>query len=175
MSREGILDAESSLLALSVVLMGVGLIVAFIPLVPASLLLWLIGGVTAYLEGFERIPVVSVVIMTVLMILGSTNEIWLPLLGVRAAGGSCWSSLGAFIGGIVGTILIPVIFVGTLVGYVLGALAFELARLRELRRAIQAGRSALKSYFINYVVQLVISFAIFGVYLGSLWITGRGV
>ncbi len=169
------MDAESSLLALSVVLMGVGLIVAFIPLVPASLLLWLIGGITAYLEGFERVPVVSVVIMTMLMILGSTNEIWLPLLGIRAAGGSCWSSLGAFIGGILGTIFIPIIFVGTLVGYAIGALVFELARLRELRRAMQAGRSAFKTYFINYIVQLVISIAIFAVFVGSLWITGGGI
>jgi uncharacterized protein YqgC (DUF456 family) len=152
--------------------MGVGLIVAFIPLVPASLLLWLIGSISAYLEGFERIPVVSVVIMTVLMVLGSTNEFWMPLLGIRAPGGSCWSSLGAFIGGIVGTFFIPIPLLGTLVGYVLGALVFELARLRELRRAIQAGRSAFKTYLINYVVQLVICFAIFAVYVGSLWITG---
>jgi uncharacterized protein YqgC (DUF456 family) len=152
--------------------MGVGLIVAFVPLVPASLLLWLVGSISAYLEGFERVPLVSVVIMTVLMILGSTNELWMPLLGIRAPGGSCWSSLGAFIGGIVGTFLIPIPLVGTLVGYVIGALVFELARLRELRRAIQAGRSAFKTYFINYIVQLVISFAIFVVYLGSLWITG---
>jgi uncharacterized protein YqgC (DUF456 family) len=166
------MDAESSLLALSVILMGVGLIVAFIPLVPASLLLWLIGSITAYLEGFERIPIVSVVIMTVLMILGATNEIWLPLLGIRAAGGSCWSSLGAFIGGIIGAFFIPIPLVGALIGYIAGALVFELARLRELRRAIKAGHSAFKSYLINYVVQLIICFSIFAVFVGSLWITG---
>jgi|FLYN01.1.fsa_nt_gi uncharacterized protein YqgC (DUF456 family) len=169
------MDAESSLLTLSVILMGVGLIVAFIPLVPASLLLWVIGVITAYLEGFERIPVVTVVIMTLLMILGSTNELWMPLLGIRAPGGSCWSSLGAFAGSLLGTFLIPIPILGTVVGYVLGALVFELARLRELRRAIQAGRSALKTYFINYVVQLLISCAIFAVFVGSLWLTGRDV
>lgn len=71
-----------------------------------------------------------------------------------------------------GTFLIPIPILGTFIGYVLGALLFELARLRELRRAFQAGRSAFKTYLVNYVVQMVISFAIFAVFVGSLWITG---
>lgn len=168
------MDAESSLLTLAVILMGVGLVVSFIPLVPASLLMWLIGSISAYLDNFNRVPVVSVIAMTVLMILGSTNELWLPLLGIRAAGGSCWSSIGAFIGGIVGTFAIPIPIVGTIIGYVVGALLFELARLRELARAIQAGRSAFKSFFINYLVQVGICFAMFAVFVASLWITGGG-
>jgi uncharacterized protein YqgC (DUF456 family) len=167
-------SAETSLLALSVILMGVGLIVSFIPLMPGTILLWLIAVISAYLEGFERIPIISVGIITILMILGATNELWMPLLGIRAPGGSCWSSLGAFIGGLLGTFFIPIPIIGTLVGYVLGALLFELARLRELRRAIHAGRSAFRTYFLNYVVQVVISLAIFAVFVVSLWITGGG-
>ena len=61
------MDAESSLLTLAVILMGVGLVVSFIPLVPASLLMWLIGSISAYLDNFNRVPVVSVIAMTVLM------------------------------------------------------------------------------------------------------------
>ena len=167
-------SAETSLLNLSLILMVVGLIVSFIPFVPGTILLWLIATVTAYLNNFERIPIVAVAIMTVLMILGATNELWMPLLGIRAPGGSCWSSLGAFVGGLVGTFFIPIPIVGTLVGFVLGAALFELARLRELRRALGAGRSALKTFALNYVVQVLMSIGIFAVFVGSLWITGRG-
>jgi uncharacterized protein YqgC (DUF456 family) len=166
-------SGESSLLTVAAILMVIGIFVSFIPIVPGPVLLWAIAIVTAFAEGFERLPVGSVVIISVLMILGSTNEYWLPILGVHVRGGSCWSALGALIGSILGTIFIPIPILGTLIGYVAGALLIELVRLREIRRAVGAGRAAFKMYLINYAVQVSISILIFVVFIASLWITGQ--
>jgi uncharacterized protein YqgC (DUF456 family) len=166
--------AESSLLTVAAILMGIGIFVSFIPIVPGPVLLWAIAVITAIAEGFERLPIASVVMITVLMILGSTNDLWLPILDVHTRGGSCWSALGAFIGSILGTIFIPIPILGTLIGYVAGALLIELVRLRQLRQAVGAGRAAFKMYLINYAVQVSISILIFAVFIASLWFTGQG-
>ena len=165
--------AQSALFVIAIILMVIGLLVSLIPIVPGSVLLWAIAVVTAFADHFQRVPVVSVIAITGLMILGSTTEYWMPLLGIRARGGSCWTSLGAMIGSILGSVFIPIPILGTLIGYVLGALLADLARFREVRRAFQTGQSALKTYILSYVVQILMSVAIFAVSIASLWLTGR--
>ena len=83
----------------------------------------------AALTGFTHVTWLSVGLMTVLMILGSTTGWWTQILGMHAEGGSCLSILGSLVGGLIGTFAIPVPFLGTIIGLVLGALLFEFARV----------------------------------------------
>jgi uncharacterized protein YqgC (DUF456 family) len=134
--------------------------------------IWAIGTVFAFVTNFERATPAAVIIMTGLMLVGSTSEIWMPLFGIQSRGLSCLSTVGSVIGSIAGTFFIPIPLVGTIIGAIIGALLVELARGREMRRAVQAGRSVFRLYLVGMVVQFVTGFAMFAVFLVSLWTTG---
>ncbi|MBI5669099.1 MAG: DUF456 domain-containing protein [Chloroflexi bacterium] len=163
---------DSLLIPLAVLGMGVTLALSIVPFVPGPAIIWAIGTVFAVLDGFQRATPAAIIIMTLLMVIGSTSEIWMPALGIRSKGLSCLSTVGSVIGSIVGTFLIPIPLLGTIIGAIAGALLVELARGREVRRAVQAGRSVFQLYLIGIVVQFVTGFAMFVVFLVSLWMTG---
>jgi uncharacterized protein YqgC (DUF456 family) len=106
------------------------------------------------------------------MVINSTSDFWLPMLGVKTSGLTCLAAIGSIIGGLIGTFIIPIPIVGTLIGTVLGALIIEYAVLREKTRALRAGQVALKLFIIGYILELVMTFAIFGVFIASIATTG---
>ena len=162
---------ETSLIVFTAGTMAVLLLVSLIPFVPGPAMLWAVGVVFAILNDFERLPIPAVVIMTILMIVGSTTDIWLRGLGMQRKGGSCWGALGSIIGGILGTGLIPVPILGTLIGAVAGALLVEFMRRGDIDFAMQAGRSVVESYFFGMVIEFVVSLVIFATFLTSIWLT----
>jgi uncharacterized protein YqgC (DUF456 family) len=164
--------AESALIAVSVIVMVIGVILAFIPILPGALIVWGIGIVSAWANQFERVTPIAAIVMTVLMVISMSSDYWLPMLGVRTSGLSCLSAIGSIIGGLIGTFVIPIPIVGTLIGTVLGALIIEYALLREKARALRAGQVALKLFIIGYILELVMVFAIFGVFIVSIITTG---
>ena len=162
---------ETTSIAIALTLMIVSLVVSLIPFIPGPALLWGIGLVFAILNDFERVTIPAVVIMTILMVIGSTNEIWLRYLGMRSRGGSCWGTIGSIIGGILGTGLIPIPILGTLIGAIVGALLVEFMRIGEIQQAVDAGRSVLEMYVVGIVVEFGISLGIFAVFAASLYLT----
>jgi hypothetical protein len=160
--------ADSLLLATASVMMVVALALAFVPLLPGAVLVWAVALIYGLLNGFTLVTPGALVVITALMIIGSTCDLWLPLLGVQTGGMSCLGALGSLIGGFLATFLIPIPVVGTLVGAVVGALLAELARFRELRKALQAGQSAAKMFVLSYIVELAASIAIAAVFFISL-------
>lgn len=159
--------AETSLVLVATVLMIGTVILAFIPIMPGPMLAWIVSIVFAVLSNFERMTPAAVVVATVVMVLGSTSDLWMSYFGVRTGGISCLGSVGAFIGGLVGTFFIPIPVIGSVIGSVAGAVLFELVRLRELRRAMRTGQLTAKMMAISYAVQLTATLIIFAVYVIS--------
>ena len=164
--------AESALITISIIVMVIGVLLAFIPVLPGALIVWAIGIVSAWANQFERITPAAAIAMTVLMLISMTSDFWLPMLGVKTSGLSCLSAIGSIIGGLIGTFVIPIPIVGTLIGTVLGALIIEYALLRERAKALRAGQVALKLFIIGYILELVMTFAIFAVFIVSIISTG---
>ncbi|HLU08886.1 MAG TPA: DUF456 domain-containing protein [Oceanobacillus sp.] len=164
--------AESALVTISVIVMVLGVILAFVPILPGALIVWAIGIVSAWLTQFERVTPVAAIVMTILMVISMSSDYWLPMLGVKTSGLSCLSAIGSIIGGLIGTFVIPIPIVGTLIGTVLGALILEYVVLREKTRALRAGQVALKLFVIGYILELVMVFAIVAVFLVSIASTG---
>ena len=164
--------AQSALITISVIVMVIGVILAFIPIMPGTLIVWAIGIVTAFLNQFERVTPTAAIIMTIFMIISLTSDVWLPMMGVKTSGLSCLAAVGSLIGGLLGTFFIPVPIVGTLIGTVLGALAIEYVALREKAKALRAGQTALKLFVVGYILELVTTVAIFAVFIVSLATTG---
>jgi uncharacterized protein YqgC (DUF456 family) len=159
-------------MVVALVLMVISLFLSLIPLIPGPLLVWGIGTLFAFLNEFERVTYLAVGLMTLLMVLGSTAEFWLPVFGLKTQGGSCLTSLGSLGGGIIGTFLIPIPILGTAIGAVVGALLVEMLRVGELRGALSAGKRAFELYLLSMVVEFAASGAILVVFIVSLWVTG---
>lgn len=163
--------SETVLMAVALVLMGGAVLLSIVPFLPGPLLVWAIGVIFAVLDGFDRVTYLSVALMTLVMVAGSTTEFWTPALGFKSEGGSCLATVGSIAGGIIGTVLIPIPFLGTLAGMVLGALLFEFMRIGQWREAIDAGRLALKFYLIGAIFEVAASLLILAIFAASLWLT----
>ncbi len=164
--------AESLLLIISLIAMVVVMFASIIPFLPGPVFVWGIGLAAAFLTHFERITPLSALLMTLIMISGSTTPYWLPLFGMRGEGISCLTSIGSIVGGLVGTFVIPIPILGTILGIVGGALLVEFIHIGETQRAIHAGRIAFKMYLIGLLVDFAFSFGIILVFIFSVWSTG---
>ena len=152
----------------TVVLLLLGVVVALIPVMPGSLVVWLIALAAAAIDGFQQISPTAMILMTAVMAISQLSDFWLPLLGVQTGGLSCASSIGALVGGFAGTFLIPIPILGTLIGTVAGALLTEYVRRGQATPAIAAGQKAAKMFVIGYSLRLVSSVIIVIIYIVSL-------
>lgn len=162
---------ETLLLSLTIVLMAGVLLITLIPVVPGPAIMWSIAIIAGALTDFTRLPIALAVVMTVLMVIASIKDFWLPILGMRASGASCLSGIGALLGSFVGTFAIPIPICGTLIGAVGGALAFEFLHAADARKAIQAGGEAAKWYFIGFLIEYAFTLLIFGLFILGLFLT----
>ncbi len=160
------------LIALTLVIQVVVVTISILPFIPGPLLLWLVNIAFAFLNDFERLPPIFLIILTVLMLMGMTTGLWMPLLGMKAQGVSCWGTLGMLIGGLIGTFVVPIPVCGTLVGAILGALAFELVNAGSMEHAVSTGKAAFKTFILEMFADFTITLVMFGVFLVSLWVTG---
>ncbi len=163
--------ANTPIVALSLIVMILGIVASFIPVVPGTVLVWAIATIFAVLDGFAHITVPAVIVMTLIMLISITHDIWLPLIGIQSSGLSCLGAVGLTIGGLIGTFAIPVPLVGSLLGAVAGALLVEFIKMRQLRGAIKAETVAAKLFFIGYLIEVGSAIAVFGVYLYSIYST----
>jgi uncharacterized protein YqgC (DUF456 family) len=152
----------------TIILMILGTVIALIPVMPGSLVVWLIAIAAAFIDGFTRITPTAMIIITLVMLISQLSDLWLPLLGVQTGGLSCAASLGSFVGGMIGTFVIPVPLLGTLIGCVVGALVVEYLQRRQLSPAMKAGEQAAKLFAIGYAIRLISSVMIVIVYVVSL-------
>ena len=156
----------------TITLMLVCLSLAFIPVVPSSALQWTIGILYGALGNFTRLTVPAAVIMTILMIAGSTSGVWLPYFGMRGKGLSCLGLIAFFIGCIIGTFIpLPIPFVGNIIGGVGAVVIVEYARIGEYRAALKSGGAALSMMILGFVFEFLFSLAIFFTFLISVLTT----
>lgn len=162
---------ESLLIILAILLMLTVLVLSVVPFLPGPVLVWAVGLIFAVITQFQRVTPAAAGVMTVLMIGGSTSELWMPLFGLRASGLSCFSVIGSLIGSILGTFFIPIPLCGTLIGAIMGAMLAEIVRVGDWRRALTASKSTLELYLIGIVLEFLTSLAIFITFIVSLWST----
>jgi uncharacterized protein YqgC (DUF456 family) len=158
-----------ALIALTLVAMVGAALLSIVPVLPAAVLVWAIAIVYAAVTNFERMTPAAAIAITAMMVAAATSDLWLRLFGAR--GQSCLSAVGSFVGAILGTFLIPIPVIGTLIGSILGAVLVEMARIRELRRALQSGQIAFQQFLAGMIVNIVISFSMIGIFILSVWTT----
>jgi hypothetical protein len=163
---------ESLLLIISLIAMIVVMFASIIPFMPGPIFVGGIGLAAAFLTDFTRITPLAAIIMTLLLLAGSTTPYWLPFFGIKGDGLSCLGAIGSIIGGLVGTFLIPIPILGTIVGTVGGALLVEFLHMGEVQRAVRAGRVAFKMYLVGMLIDMGFSLSIILTFVVSAWSTG---
>jgi len=114
----------------------VGLVGLIVPIFPGIIIIWLACLGYGVITGFSTWGIVLFVLITALMLAGTTVDN--ILMGVGAhKGGASWLTVGiALVAGIIGTLLLPPF--GGLIAAPLRVLLLEWARTKNLKLAWQA-------------------------------------
>jgi uncharacterized protein YqgC (DUF456 family) len=159
-------------LILAGTVMAFGTLAAVLPLVPGPALVWFSAVIYAIFTNFRDVGPVPLILLTLLMILGSTTNLWMSLLGVKVTGGSAWGVLGGMIGMVIGMIVFFPI--GALIGAVVGALGIELARTGDIRKALTIGGGTAGGYVLGVVAEFLIALVMDLVFVTSVILAHRG-
>ena len=168
---------EGPLLALTLVLMVVGLVGSVVPGLPGVTLIFLSALLYAVLTDFQTIGAAVLVLLFVFAAIAFVADFVATSYGARRFGASNWGTLGGAIGGIAGA-LIGLLFlgIGSLLGLILGTIAGVfigeyLKRERrggpqtldpaqsDWRRASRAAGGVLVGYVASAVIQGVLGLA----------------
>jgi uncharacterized protein YqgC (DUF456 family) len=161
---------EGPLLALTLLLMVVGLIGSVLPSLPGVTLIFLSALIYAIITDFRTVGAAILVVLFVFAAIAFVTDFVATSYGARRFGASNWGTLGGAIGGIAGA-LIGLLFlgIGSLFGLILGTIAGvfigEYLRRRrhppqgpsstesDWRRASQAAGGVLVGYLASAVIQ----------------------
>jgi uncharacterized protein len=125
-------------LVLFVILWLAALVATFVPVIPATLIIWLAALLHAVLTGFQPLTWGYLIALGVLAAVAFVIDNIAAAWGARKFGGSSAAAWGALVGGLVGLFLGPL---GFLAGPILGAMLAEM--LISKKDPLEALRSGL--------------------------------
>lgn len=145
---------------LAVVLIVLGLVGTLLPALPGPILVFAGVVLAAWIDGFVRIGVGTLVLLGVLTAVAYAVDLVSAALGVKRAGASRRAVAGAAIGVVVGLFLgLPGLIAGPFAGAVIG----ELTVRRDLRQAGRVGLFAGLGFVIGLAIRVAIVFTMVGV------------
>ena len=167
-------NVEGPLLALTIVLMFVGLVGSVVPGLPGVTLIFLSALLYAILTDFQTVGTVVLVVLFVFAALAFITDFIATSYGARRFGASNWGTVGGAIGGILGALAglllagIGSLF-GLIVGTIIGVFAGEYLRRErhggqeaqeaenaDWRRASRAAGGVIVGYLASSIVQGVL-------------------
>lgn len=147
---------------LAAVLMLVGLIGTVLPVLPGTALVFAGAWLGAWIDGYERVGVYTVVVLGVMAVLAWVLDYVAGLMGARRVGASPQALVGAAIGTVAGLLAG---FVGVLFMPFVGAAAGEYLARRDEQRAMQVGLATGLGLLLGMVAKVAIAFAMVGVFV----------
>jgi uncharacterized protein len=164
---------QGLLLVAVLAVMAFGVFAAVLPVVPGPALVWFAALIYAFLTGFSEIGPVPIIVLTGLMILGSTTNLWMSALGMKVTGGSFLSVVGGTVGMLIGLILFFPL--GALIGAVVGSVGTEILRTGDMRKALRIGGGTCGGFLLGVIAEFVIALAMAIVFVISLVLAHRAV
>lgn len=148
---------EPLLIMITIVMMIGSLFLILIPSIPVTALEWAIAIIFGAMTTFTRLPPLAALIITVMMILGISSGVWMPLFGLKGRKVSCLSLVAFFIGMIIGT---PVPIVGSFLGGMAAVFLVEFVRTGDHDHAFDSSESAfwvvLASMFVEFLMAVTV-------------------
>ena len=141
----------------------VGLVGLIIPIFPGIVVIWLATLAYGIVVGFNLLGIIIFVVLTLLMIAGTTADNFLMAAGSRKGGASWWTIAAGLLAGTIGTIVFPPF--GGLIAAPLVILLIEFLRVREFNQAWRATGGLVAGWGLSFFVRLGI-----GVLMLVLWL-----
>lgn len=150
---------------LSVLLIVVGIAGTVLPALPGPA--FVLAGVllAAWIEGFTRVGVVTVAMVSVLAVMAWILDYAAAMLGAKRAGASRQALAGAAIGTVAGLFFG---FLGVLVFPLVGAAVGEFLARRDHQHAIKVGLATWLGILAGLAGKVVVVFMMVGIFLVAL-------
>ena len=145
---------DVSIFGLTIFVMLVGLFGLIVPLFPGITVIWLAALGYGIVVGFNTLGIVMFVLITLLMILGTTIDNILSWLGGRKGGASWLSLLICTLAGVAGTVLLPPI--GWLIAAPAVLLLVEYIKIRNIKKALAAVGGMAAGWGLSFIIRLAI-------------------
>ena len=149
-------------LALTLVVMGIGLVGIVVPMMPGIILIFAAAVAYAVFDGFQAVGWPTLIVLGVLMLVGTTADIWATSISAKAGGASGWSILAGLAGAVIGMLVLNL--PGAIIGAVLGVLLVEMRRVGNLRQALKAGGGWLAGWLLAAVLQLILGLIMIAIF-----------
>ncbi|MDD2555164.1 MAG: DUF456 domain-containing protein [Syntrophaceticus sp.] len=150
MSGIGVIDI------ITIILLGICVLLALIPFMPGTPIIFGIMLIYAFIDGFQQITLPFLAIMLVITIFSTFIDNIVSWLGAKRYGGSRAGLWGAFLGGIIGVLINPLL--GILSGPFMGAIVAELVvSHRQFNDAVKVGVGTIIGVFGGAILKLIIS------------------
>ena len=151
----------SLLYVLAALLVLVGLAGVILPALPGLPLVFAGMLLAAWVDHFETVGPVPLVILGVLTLVSFLVDFWATAHGAKRVGASRKALVGAVLGTFAGLFFAPV---GLFVGPFVGALIGELLHGRQLHIAAKVGFGTWMGIVIAIVLKLGLAFAMLGIF-----------
>jgi uncharacterized protein len=157
---------DTSIFALTLVVMLIGLVGLVVPLFPGIVVIWL--GALGYglLTSFGTVGTIFFILITLLMLAGVTVDNVLMGVGARRGGASWWSIILGMVAGIAGTFLAPPI--GGLIAAPLAVFLVEYLRVGDWSKVIAAVRGLATGWGLSFLVRFGIGLVM--IFFWGLWV-----
>jgi len=150
---------EIALVVLGFILLFIGLLGAFLPVIPGPPLSFL-GLVLIKLSGYGNLSSIFLWIWAGIVIAITVMDYILPSILARQFGGSRFAAIGSFLGLIVGIFFFPPW--GMIIGPFLGAFAGEMIHNRnDDKKAVKVAFGAFLSFIVGTGAKLIVSSIMF--------------
>jgi uncharacterized protein YqgC (DUF456 family) len=150
---------------LAIIIMALGVLGTFLPVLPGAPLIFLAALGYGIYEGFRQVTSITLVILLVLMGLTLLIDYLAGVVGAKKYGATRWGTWGAFIGGVLGVIIFSII--GLILGPLAGAVAGELLAGRKPSEALRVGLGTMLGLAGGAVLKFVIALSMFILFLSK--------
>jgi uncharacterized protein YqgC (DUF456 family) len=155
------MSIEVLLLVLAVVLVGVGVAGSVLPALPGVPMVFAGLWLAAWVGGYERVGVVTLVLLGLLTALSFAIDFVATALGAKRVGATRLAVVGAALGTFGGLFLgLP----GLLLGPFVGAVAGELVSHGKVQQATRAGLATWMGLLFGTLAKLALVFTMLGVF-----------
>lgn len=156
---------EIVLVLLSLVLMILGILGSFLPVLPGPLTSWVGLLVLHFTEGVQMSQTFLIVTLIVAVLIYVLDYI-IPAIGTKRFGGSKAGMIGTTLGLIIG-LLSPIPF-GIIIGPFVGALIGEMVHRNDFDKALKAAFGSFLGFIASTFLKFIVAVIYFGFFIVKL-------
>jgi len=152
---------------ITLLVMLVGIVGAFLPLIPSAPLIFLSALLYAFLTKFENITGSIILILLIIAVVSQLLDYLAGVYGAKKFGASKWGMLGALLGGITGIIFGG--FLGLIIGPFFGAILFEIILGKKMfKESVKIGLGTLLGMLCGSLGKFIFAIMMVAIFIWSI-------